>query len=105
MATLARQSVSLHATPVGGPAMPERPPGSYVSAESLTNEANFTGQSQHWHVIGASGVTVSKIKERGDAEENGAGGRRGEIDVMQRGGRQRDNFLQRRRDETEKDVL
>lgn len=60
MATLAHhnQSVSLHATPVGGSEMPERPPGSYVSAESLTNEANFSGQAQDWHVIGANGVTV-----------------------------------------------
>lgn len=59
MATLAYQNASLHATPMGGGEMPERPPGSYVSAESLTNEANFTGRAEDWHVIGSNGVTVS----------------------------------------------
>lgn len=59
MSTLASQSVSLHATPVGGSEMAGRPRGSYVSASSLTNEANFSGQSQEWHVIGSNGVTVS----------------------------------------------
>eukprot|EP00752_Nemacystus_decipiens_P003286 g3041.t1 len=60
MATLAHhnQSVSLHASPVGGSEMPERASGSYVSPESLVNEANFSGQAQDWHVIGANGVTA-----------------------------------------------
>lgn len=58
MATLAQQNVSLHATPVAGPGMPGRLPGSYVSAESLTSEADFSNQSQDWHVIGSRGVTV-----------------------------------------------
>ncbi|CAN0109949.1 unnamed protein product [Scytosiphon promiscuus] len=58
MSTLSSQSVSLHAMPVGGSDMPGRPQGSYVSATSLTNEANFSGQSQEWHVIGSNGVTA-----------------------------------------------
>ncbi|CAM9277747.1 unnamed protein product [Hapterophycus canaliculatus] len=56
MSTLASQSVSLHAMPVGGSDMPGRPQGSYVTATSLTNEANFSGQSQEWHVVGSNGV-------------------------------------------------
>lgn len=59
MATLAHhQSVSLHATPPVSDTS-ERPRGSYVSARSLTYEANFSGRSQQWHVIGRNGVTVS----------------------------------------------
>ncbi|CAN0290508.1 unnamed protein product, partial [Ectocarpus sp. 8 AP-2014] len=60
MSTLASQSVSLHATPVGGR---ERPQGSYVSAETLTNEANFSGETQQWHVIGSAGVTARETDE------------------------------------------
>jgi len=40
--------------------MPGRPQGSYVSARTLTEEANFSGQSQQWHVIGSDGVTVRR---------------------------------------------
>lgn len=61
MAMLASQlpaSVSLHAAPLGGSEMPERFRGSYVSAPTLTAEANFSGQAQRWHVIGNNGVTV-----------------------------------------------
>ncbi|CAM9531416.1 unnamed protein product [Ectocarpus sp. 4 AP-2014] len=60
MSTLASQSVSLHATPVGGR---ERPQGSYVSAETLTNEANFSGETQQWHVIGSAGVTARETDD------------------------------------------
>ncbi|CAM9610884.1 unnamed protein product, partial [Laminaria digitata] len=68
MATLTDNSASLHANPLGGPGsgMPERPRGSYVSARSLTNEMNFSGQSQQWHVIGTGGVTV-RTNENNDS--------------------------------------
>lgn len=59
MATLANQSVSFHATPFGVD-MPQRPRGSYISARTLAALANFSGESQEWHVIGSNGVTVSK---------------------------------------------
>lgn len=52
-------SVSLHAAPLGGSEMPERFKGSYVSASTLTAEANFVNQTQQWHVIGSGGVDVS----------------------------------------------
>lgn len=51
-------SVSLHAAPLGGSEMPERFKGSYVSASTLTAEANFVNQTQQWHVIGSGGVDV-----------------------------------------------
>lgn len=71
MSTLASQSVSLHATPVGGR---ERPQGSYVSAETLTNEANFSGETQQWHVIGSAGVTVRQVRDTRTTRERGEGG-------------------------------
>lgn len=62
MATLADRNVSLHATPLGGSQfyMPERQRGSYVSARSLTIEANFSRQAQEWHVVGTRGAVVRK---------------------------------------------
>lgn len=94
MSTLTDNSASLHANPLGGPGsgMPERPPGSYVSARSLTNEMNFSGQAQQWHVIGSAGVTVRGRGGRGSSAEEA---------TMQREGGQR--LLTRRNESIERE--
>ena len=61
--------------------MPGTQQGSFVSADTLAAEADFSGELQQWHVIGSHGVTVRRKEGRKEGR-GGVTGKRGRARII-----------------------